>query len=63
MVALHAILNPQDEVIFPAPYWVSYPEMVRLCGGVPVAVRARRRQLSAYASAEWPMRSALTPRR
>ena len=29
MVALHAILDPKDEVIFPAPYWVSYPEMVQ----------------------------------
>jgi len=38
MVALQAILDPNDEVVFPAPYWVSYPEMVKLCGGVPVAV-------------------------
>jgi len=38
MVALQAILNPQEEVIFPAPYWVSYPEMARLCGAVPVPV-------------------------
>jgi aspartate aminotransferase len=38
MVALQAILNPQEEVIFPTPYWVSYPEMVKLCGGVPVPV-------------------------
>lgn len=38
MVALQAILDPQDEVIFPAPYWVSYPEMVKLCGGIPVPV-------------------------
>lgn len=38
MVTLQAILNPQEEVIFPAPYWVSYPEMVKLCGGVPVPV-------------------------
>jgi aspartate aminotransferase len=38
MVALQAILNPQEEVIFPAPYWVSYPEMVKLCGAVPVPV-------------------------
>ncbi len=37
MCALHTILNPQEEVIFPAPYWVSYPEMVKLCGGIPVA--------------------------
>lgn len=38
MVALQAILNPQDEVVFPVPYWVSYPEMVKLCGAVPVPV-------------------------
>ncbi len=38
MVALQALVNPQEEVIFPAPYWVSYPEMVKLCGGVPVPV-------------------------
>ncbi len=37
MVALQAILNPQEEVIFPAPYWVSYPDMARLCGALPVA--------------------------
>lgn len=40
MVLLHAILDPKEEVIFPAPYWVSYPEMVKLAGGVPVAVKA-----------------------
>lgn len=34
--AFQAICNPGDEVIIPAPYWVSYPEMVRLCDGVPV---------------------------
>jgi aspartate aminotransferase len=38
MVALQAVLNPQEEVIFPAPYWVSYPEMAKLCGAVPVPV-------------------------
>ena len=37
MVALQAILNPQEEVIYPAPYWVSYPDMARLCGAIPVA--------------------------
>jgi len=41
MVMLHAILNPKEEVIFPVPYWVSYPEMVKLAGGVPVPVTAR----------------------
>jgi aspartate aminotransferase len=36
--ALVATINPGDEVIIPAPYWVSYPEMVLLAGGEPVAV-------------------------
>ena len=34
--ALSATLNPGDEVVIPAPYWVSYPDMVLLCGGTPV---------------------------
>lgn len=38
MSLLYSILEPHDEVIFPAPYWVSYPEMVKLAGGVPVVV-------------------------
>jgi aspartate aminotransferase len=38
--ALVATLNPGDEVIIPAPYWVSYPDMVLLGGGTPVAVEA-----------------------
>jgi aspartate aminotransferase len=40
MCCLQAVLNPGDEVVFPAPYWVSYPEMVKLCGARPVAARA-----------------------
>ncbi len=38
--ALMATLNPGDEVIIPAPYWVSYPDMVLLAGGTPVPVAA-----------------------
>lgn len=38
MVALQAVVNPQEEVIFPSPHWVSYPDMVKLCGGIPVPV-------------------------
>ena len=41
MVLLHAILDPKDEVVFPAPYWVSYPEMVKLAGGVPVVAQPK----------------------
>jgi len=36
--ALMATLNPGDEVIIPAPYWVSYPDMVKLAGGTPVTI-------------------------
>lgn len=39
-----AILNPGDEVIIPAPYWLSYPEIVKLAGGVPVFVRGEKAQ-------------------
>ncbi|RKZ19508.1 pyridoxal phosphate-dependent aminotransferase [bacterium] len=38
MVALMALVDSGDEVVFPVPYWVSYPEMTRLAGGVPVPV-------------------------
>ncbi len=36
--AFMATLNPGDEVVIPAPYWVSYPDMALLCGGTPVFV-------------------------
>jgi aspartate aminotransferase len=39
--AFLATLNPGDEVIIPAPYWVSYPDMVLIAGGEPVAVETR----------------------
>jgi aspartate aminotransferase len=42
--ALLATLDPGDEVVIPAPYWVSYPDMVRLAGGTPVIVEAGMRQ-------------------
>ena len=35
-----ALVNPGDEVIIPAPYWVSYPQMVKLAGGTPVYIEA-----------------------
>ncbi|MBQ1587827.1 MAG: pyridoxal phosphate-dependent aminotransferase [Prevotella sp.] len=38
--AIMALVNDDDEVIIPAPYWVSYPQMVKLAGGNPVFVRA-----------------------
>jgi len=43
-VALCALLNPGDEAIVPAPYWVSYYEMVKMAGGVPVIISAEEDQ-------------------
>ncbi len=40
--ALLATINPGDEVLIPIPYWVSYPEMVSLVGGVPVLVQTKK---------------------
>ncbi|MBH1941472.1 pyridoxal phosphate-dependent aminotransferase [Mobilitalea sibirica] len=39
-----AIINPGDEVIIPAPYWLSYPEIVKLADGVPVFIRTDKSQ-------------------
>ena len=39
--AMYAILNPGDEVIMPVPYWVSYPEFIKLSDGVPVPVETK----------------------
>lgn len=41
---MQALLNPGDEVIIPSPYWVSYPDMVKLGGAEPVVIRAGIRQ-------------------
>jgi len=41
-LAMHALLDPGDEVIIPAPYWVSYPAIARLAGGVPVVIEGQR---------------------
>jgi aspartate aminotransferase len=40
IVGLQAVLDPGDEMIYPRPYWVSYPDMARLCGATGVAVAA-----------------------
>ena len=39
-----ALINPGDEVIIPAPFWLSYPEIVKLAGGVPVIVTTTKEQ-------------------
>lgn len=39
-----AILNPGDEVIIPTPYWLSYPEIVKLADGIPIFIKTDRKQ-------------------
>jgi aspartate aminotransferase len=58
--ALMATLNPGDEVVIPAPYWVSYPDMVLLAGGEPVAVAAGPE--TAYKLTPAQLEAAITPR-
>ncbi|WP_437614651.1 pyridoxal phosphate-dependent aminotransferase [Erwinia sp. V71] len=57
--ALMATLNPGDEVIIPAPYWVSYPEMVSLCGGTPVTVATQAEH--GYKMTAQELEQAITP--
>lgn len=55
-----AMLNPGDEVVIPAPYWVSYPDMALLAGGVPVIVYAPQSQNFKIGPEQ--LRAALTPK-
>jgi aspartate aminotransferase len=58
--ALAVTLNPGDEVIIPAPYWVSYPEMVLLAGGEPVPVVTSMQ--TSYKMTPSALERAITPR-
>ena len=58
--ALMATLNPGDEVIIPAPYWVSYPDMVLLAGGTPVILPAGME--AGYRITPEQLEAAITPR-
>ncbi|QJD17192.1 pyridoxal phosphate-dependent aminotransferase [Paracoccus sanguinis] len=58
--ALMATLNPGDEVIVPAPYWVSYPDMVELAGGTPVIITAGLD--AGYRITAAQLEAAITPR-
>jgi aspartate aminotransferase len=55
-----ALLNPGDEVLIPAPYWVSYPEQVKLVGGVPRAVPTE--EAGGFQVDAGRLREAVTPR-
>lgn len=58
--ALMATLNPGDEVVIPAPYWVSYPDMVLLAGGAPVIAEAGPD--TAYKLTPQALEAAITPK-
>lgn len=58
--AFMATINPGDEVIIPAPYWVSYPEMVSICGGTPVFIKTKQENNFKVTAAE--LEEAITPR-
>ncbi|WP_127561562.1 pyridoxal phosphate-dependent aminotransferase [Nioella ostreopsis] len=58
--ALMATLDPGDEVVIPAPYWVSYPDMVLLAGGEPVIASARAE--NAYKLTAEELEAAITPK-
>ncbi len=58
--ALVATVNPGDEVVIPAPYWVSYPDMVLLAGGTPVAVETTAENGFKLAAAD--LEKAITPK-
>ena len=58
--ALEVLLNPGDEVIVPAPYWVSYCEMVSMCGGVPVVIETS--EAAGFKMTPAQLDAAVTPR-
>ena len=55
-----AILNPGDEVIVPAPYWVSYPEMIKFCDGVPAILHTREEDGFKFSAEDF--KKAITPK-
>ena len=58
--AFNALLNPGDEVIVPAPYWVSYPEMIKMADGTAVIIFTKEEDKFKFTAEE--LREAITPR-
>jgi len=58
--AFNALLNPGDEVIIPAPYWVSYPDMVVLADGIPIFVATNAEQRFKMSAEQ--LQAAITPK-
>lgn len=59
-LALVAITNPGDEIILPAPYWVSYYELIKMAGGVPVVIETSEQ--TAWKITPDMLRKAITPK-
>lgn len=58
--SFNAILNPGDEVILPAPYWVSYTEMIKMADGVPVIIQTKEEDNFKFTAEE--LKTAITPK-
>ena len=58
--ACYAILDEGDEVIIPAPYWLTYPEVVKVCGGVPVYLNCSQEHKYKFTAEE--LKAAITPK-
>ena len=58
--ACFALVDEGDEVIIPAPYWLTYPEIVKVCGGVPVIVKASKK--TGFKITPEQLEKAITPR-
>ena len=56
----YAVLEEGDEVIIPAPYWLTYPEVVKVCGGVPVYIDCKKENKFKFTPEE--LRAAITPK-
>jgi len=55
-----AVLNPDDEVIIPAPYWVTYPELVKYAGSVPVVIETN--EIGGFKITAEQLKAAITPK-
>ncbi len=58
--ACYAILDEGDEVIIPQPYWLTYPEVVKVCGGVPVYLPCKKEHKYKFFAEE--LKAAITPK-
>ena len=58
--ACYAVLEEGDEVIIPAPYWLTYPEVVKVCGGVPKYIECKKESKFKFSAEE--LKAAITPK-